>query len=120
MISNWHARASVVIAVNGDADLEVGEAEEKEDRVMHPMNHASEKWLAYTLGIPVERLRSLAARSGSMYRPFYSREKPIRRLNGTLSKTGSPRLIDNPNDELKGVQDSIRISDTVADIRDRH
>ena len=74
---------------------------------MEPKGHPSERWLSYALGIPVQFMRSLAQRSGSLYHPFYQREKPVRRLNGTLSKVGDPRLIDNPNDELKKVQNLI-------------
>jgi len=69
--------------------------------------HQSVNWLAHTLGMSPENLRSFANRAGNLYRPFFGRKKPVRRLNGTLSDSGSPRRIDNPNDELKAVQELI-------------
>ena len=56
----------------------------------------SRRWLAFTLGVPVRVLVSLAADPASHYRPF-------RILRGEKS-----RLIDNPDRALKKVQRRIR------------
>ena len=57
----------------------------------------SRRWLAFTLGVPVPVLVSLAEGSASHYRPF-------RIIRGEKS-----RLIDNPDRALKEVQRRIRL-----------
>ena len=59
-------------------------------------DHYSLNWLSHELRQPLARLQSLAARAERCYNEF------------TQERRGKKRLIDNPNDELKEVQSSIR------------
>ena len=61
--------------------------------------------LEYLLGIPRERLTTLAETAGRFYEPFESspRLRPFQRK----IKQKKPRIIDNPLDELKRIQSRI-------------
>ena len=61
-----------------------------------PERH-SEKWLAWRLGVPLCDLRALASDVRRHYHPFPK-----------VRAGGSPRLIDNPDEQLKAVQRRIR------------
>jgi RNA-directed DNA polymerase len=63
---------------------------------MEPTVRFSLRWLGFTIRVPVERIRALAAHTDCCYHPFLK------------TRGGKARLIDNPNDELKRVQKLIR------------
>lgn len=69
------------------------------------LNILSERRLADLLSVPSERLVEISLSSPSHYKPFL-RSKPVRPFQ-TRQPAGSPRNIDNPQDDTRWLQNRI-------------